>query len=144
MDNRKRHQILFGVSCDERDFMNTRKVFLSVLFVLLCFVRASSAQSTPRLTLSSVRIPHHGHVEVQGTGFTPKQNASSHLRRPNGTEFPVLPIRTDDRGEFTHDIDTLILGAGTYEVWVVDDSSKASSNLVRFEVTLEQPSSRKP
>jgi hypothetical protein len=46
---------------------------------------------------------------------------------------------TDDRGEFTHDIDTLLLSPGTHEVWVVDDHSKVSSNVARFEVTLAQP-----
>jgi hypothetical protein len=123
-------------------FMNTWKFFLLISFASLCFVTGSCAQRTPKLTLSADRIQHHGHVGVQGTGFTPKQNVTSHLRRPDGTEFPVLPILTDDRGEFTHDIDTLLLSPGIHEVWVVDDSSKTSSNVARFEVTLEQPPAR--
>jgi hypothetical protein len=123
--------------------MKTRKVLSSLLLLItLGDVAASCAQSTPKLTLSTERVLHHGHVGVLGTGFTPKRNVSSHLRRPDGTEFPVLPILTDDRGEFTHDIDTMVLGAGTFELWVVDDSSGASSNRVRFEVTLELPNSR--
>ena len=77
---------------------------------------------------------------MKGTGFTPKQNVSSHLRRPDGTEFPVLPMLTDDRGELTHDIDTLLLSPGVHEVWVVDDTAKTSSNTARFEVTLDAPS----
>ncbi|PYS27453.1 MAG: hypothetical protein DMG11_16370 [Acidobacteria bacterium] len=117
--------------------MNLRKAFLPFLFVSFCFVTASCAQSTPKLTLSTPRIQHHGHVGMQGTGFTPKHNVTSHLRRPDGTEFPVLPILTDDHGAFTHDIDTLLLSPGTHEVWVVDDTSKVSSNVARFEVTLE-------
>jgi hypothetical protein len=76
-------------------------------------------------------------VEVRGTGFTPKRNISSHLKRPDGTEFPVLLLLTDDRGEFFHNIDTLLLRRGVYELWVVDDTSRAVSNRVRFEVTLE-------
>ncbi len=122
--------------------MTVRSVFLVVFFVSLCVVKTSFAQINPRLNLSSVRIPHREHVEVHGTGFTPKQNVSSHLRRPDGSEFPVLPILTNDRGEFEHDIDTLILGTGTYEIWAVDDHSKTTSNLVRFEVTLAQASTR--
>ena len=122
--------------------MNTPKFFLLALVVSLFFVIASCAQNAPKLTLSATRIPYHGHVGVKGTGFTAKQNVSSHLRRPDGSEFPVLPILTDDRGEFTHDIDTLLLEKGTYEVWVLDDSSKTTSSVVRFEVTGEQPSTR--
>ena len=34
----------------------------------------------------AARIQHHGHVGMQGTGFTPRHNVSSHLRRPDGTE----------------------------------------------------------
>ena len=48
-------------------------------------------------------------------------------------------MMTNDRGEFSHDIDTLLLAPGTHEVWVIDERSKASSNIVRFEVTLETP-----
>ena len=118
-----------------------RPGILISLFLLTasCYVAASCAQTPPKITLSTERVLHHGHVGVQGAGFTPKHNVSSHLRRPNGTEFPVLPILTDDRGEFTHDIDTLVLGAGVFELWVVDDGTNLSSNMVRFEVTLERP-----
>src|SRR5438552_15520570 len=113
--------------------MNTLKVLL-----LAFFFTTSFAQSNPSVTVSPLKVQHLGHVEMRGTGFTPKSNVYSHLRRPDGTEFPVLPMMTNDRGEFTHDIDTLILSAGTYEVWVVDESAKTSSNVALFEVTLEQ------
>ena len=116
--------------------MEIRKVLLLVLIASFWFVPASCAQTNPTLTLSTESIPHHGHVFVYGTGFTSKHNVSSHLRRPDGTEFPVLPMLTDGQGKFSHDIDTLLLGAGTFEVWVVDDGSGVTSNLVRFEVTL--------
>jgi hypothetical protein len=76
-------------------------------------------------------------VEMSGTGFTAKRNVSSHLRRPDGSEFPVLPLLTNDRGEFVHDIDTLLLAPGPHEVWVVDDASNVTSNVAHFEVTLE-------
>ena len=105
---------------------------------LLLLLTLLFLQSAPRLTVSTTRVSHPGHLEMRGAGFTPKGNVSSHLKRPDGTEFPVLPIMTDDRGEFSHDIDTLLLYEGTHELWVVDDTSKVSSNVVRFEVTLEQ------
>jgi len=108
-------------------------------FVLVLFLTTSLAQSNPKVAVSPVKVQHPGHVDVHGTGFTPKGNVSSHLRRPDGTEFPVLPMLTNDRGELTHDIDTLLLSPGTHEVWIVDDSSRVASNVARFEVTLEQP-----
>src|SRR6059058_2831760 len=107
-------------------------------FFLLCFLLTNSlAQNKPRVTVSPTKVQHTGHVGMHGAGFTPKANVYSHLRRPDGTEFPVLPMMTDDRGEITHDIDTLLLSIGTHEVWVVDEKSKTSSNIARFEVTLE-------
>ena len=66
----------------------------------------------PHIRISSERIPRHWKLEVHGTGFTPTHNISSHLRRSDGSEFPVLPILTDTRGEFTHTIDTMILELG--------------------------------
>src|SRR5713101_5227148 len=114
--------------------MNTLKFLL-----LAFFFTTSLAQNNPRVTVSPTRIQHPGHVDMHGTGFTPKANVYSHLRRPDGTEFPVLPMMTNDRGEFSHDIDTLLLSPGTHEVWVVDEHSKATSNVARFEVTLDPP-----
>ena len=93
----------------------------------------------PQVRLSSEQVPRHGHVEVRGAGFTPQQNVSSHLRRSDGSDFPVLPIMTDGRGEFTHTIDTMVLELGPHELWVVDDQSGRTSNRVRFEVTLDYP-----
>ena len=119
--------------------MKIRKYFLILLLVSLYFVTTSSAQKTPKLTVSPLRVLHQGRVEMHGTGFTQKAIVSSHLRRPDGTEFSVLRMLTDDHGEFFHYIDASLLSPGPHEVWVVDNSSKATSNLVRFEVILEQP-----
>ena len=118
--------------------MNTQRFFLLASFVSLFLATAACTQINPKVTLSAPRVRHSGHIEMQGTGFTPKANVYSHLRRPDGTEFPVLPMMTNDRGEFTHDIDTLLLSPGTHEVWVEDGNSKTTSNVARFEVTNEQ------
>jgi len=107
--------------------------------ILLLLVVASCAQTAnPKITLTKERIYRSDHTEMKGTGFTPNSNVYSHLRRPDGTEFPVLPMRTDDRGEFTHDIDSLLLSPGMHELWVEDEKSKKTSNVARFEVTSEQ------
>jgi hypothetical protein len=118
--------------------MNTRKTFLVASLVCVLFATGSCAQTKPTVTLSPLRVFHSGHVEMKGTGFTKNANVYSHLRRPDGSEFPVLPMMTNDRGEFTHDIDTLLLSPGVHEVWVEDGKSKTTSNIVRFEVTNEQ------
>ena len=74
---------------------------------------------------------------MKGTGFTPKTDVRSHLKRPNGTEFPVLHIITDDKGEFTHDIKTLEMQIGIHEVWV-EESTGSSSNVAKFEVVADE------
>ena len=111
-----------------------RKTACAVVVLLLSLITASSAV-TPKVTLSTTRIATPGHVTLRGSGFTPKANITSHLRRPDGAEYPVLPLFTNDKGEFTHDIDTLVFTLGVHELWVVDDISKAASNKVQFEVT---------
>ena len=73
---------------------------------------------------------------MKGTGFTPKASIISYMKRPDGTEFPGLRILTNDRGEFTHNIETLTLLLGTHEVWVID--RKGTSNVARFEVAEEK------
>ena len=94
------------------------------------------AQTSPKVSVSPPKILHHGHVEVRGSGFTPKTNVISHLRRPDGTEFPVLQMYTNDRGEFVHDIDTVVMMPGVHEVWVEDPKTNTTSNIAKFEVTM--------
>ena len=118
--------------------MNTRRAFLVASLVCVLLATVSCAQTKATITLSPLRVFHSGHVEMKGTGFTKNANVYSHLRRPDGTEFPILPMMTNDRGEFTHDIDTLLLSPGVHEVWVEDDKSRTTSNVVRFEVTTQQ------
>src|SRR5688572_29747313 len=103
--------------------MSFRKKFAKSLLLLsfaaMFVMTASCSQTAPQITLSGSRIPAKGQVDVHGVGFTPNGDVMSHLRRPNGTEFPVLPMVTDNRGEFFHNIDTLLLDTGTHELWVV-------------------------
>ena len=111
-----------------------RKLLLAIS-ILTILAGASSAAVTPKVTLSTTHVATPNHVIVQGTGFTPRANISSHLVRPDGAEYPVLPLLTDAKGEFKHDIDTLVLTLGVHELWVIDDTSKVTSNKVKFEVT---------
>jgi hypothetical protein len=98
---------------------------------------AACAAPTPEVSVATDRIARHRPLEIRGEGFTPGANVSSHLRRSDGSEFPVLPILTDSEGAFTHTIDTVILELGTHEWWVVDDTTGRTSNTVRFDVTFD-------
>ena len=75
---------------------------------------------------------------MHGTGFTPSADVVSHLKRPDGTEFPTLNMFTNDKGEFEHDIESFLLQIGTHEVWVIDSTTKVSSNVAKFETTRDQ------
>lgn len=132
--------------------MKSRRLFLAALvlnslLLMACAPNPGSAaepqdpppanRKTPRIVLNLERVPASGRVEVRGTGFTPSADVRSHLKRPNGVEFPVLPIYTDEKGEFFHEIDTALFLVGTHEVWVID-SSGVSSNVATFESTRDQ------
>jgi len=97
------------------------------------------AQAAPTVVLSGTRIPAKGYVDVKGSGFTPMADLVSHLKKPDGTEFPFLPMLSDKKGEITHQIDTLLLMQGTHELWIVDTKTGVSSNVAKFEVTPDQP-----
>ena len=75
---------------------------------------------------------------MKGSGFTPKTELISHLKKPTGSEYPLLPMLSDDKGEITHEIDTLLLAIGTHELWIVDTKTGASSNIAEFEVMADQ------
>ncbi len=119
--------------------MLLRRFPLALLVLTAALLAASCSRAEPRITISMEKVPRQWMVDVQGAGFTPTRNVSSHLRRADGSEFPVLPILTDGDGTFTHTIDTMILELGTHELWVVDDASGKTSNRVTFEVTFDYP-----
>jgi hypothetical protein len=70
---------------------------------------------------------------MTGSGFTPRASLVSHLKRPDGTEFPGLRVMTDEKGEFAQKINTYDFQAGTHQVWVIDRDG-VSSNTATFEV----------
>jgi hypothetical protein len=112
-------------------------------FLLTLLVAAygctNTAPAKPTIKLSGSRIPANGDVHLSGEGFTPKSDVYSHLKRPDGTEFPVITMLTDDKGQFTHLIETWLLQLGTHEVWVIDQKTGVTSNVATFEVTHDQP-----
>jgi hypothetical protein len=71
---------------------------------------------------------------VTGTGFAPDRAVISHLIRPDKTEYNPLRLRTNAAGELVHKIDTVMLDIGTFETWVEDEGSRATSNRIQFTV----------
>ena len=88
----------------------------------------------PQVKLSANRVKSGDLVFLTGTGFTPNRTAMAHLQRPDGSEYNPLRLRTNDRGEFTHRIDTIMLDTGTFDVWVEDEASNSTSNRMHFTV----------
>jgi len=133
--------LLFGlclVACAKTDTTTANESSASTT------TAAPGGQIKPTITLSRERIPQDGWTKMFGKGFTPKANVQSHLKRPDGTEFREIPILTDAKGEFTHDIDSLLLLKGVHEVWVFDSTTGITSNVARFETTAEQGSKERP
>jgi hypothetical protein len=115
--------------------MHIRKSILVSLLVCAPALAGILQNAAPTVTLSPNRILRGGIVQMKGAGFTPKAGIISHLRRPDGSEFPTLPMMSNDRGEIAHEIETYILEPGVYEVWVEDKTAKKTSTPVRLEVT---------
>lgn len=120
---------------------NLKALLASVLCVFLGTVLF--AQTAPKITVSPAKVLHLTHVEMRGTGFSPKSDVLSHLRRPDGTEFRILQMYTNDKGEIEHDIDTVVMTPGVYELWVEDVKTNKTSNVARFELTMNSEDLKK-
>jgi len=94
----------------------------------------ATLQNKPQIRVSANQVKSGDLVFVMGSGFTPDRSAMSHLRRPDGSEYNPLRLRTNDRGEFSHKIDTTMLDTGRFEIWVEDEASKVLSNRMQFTV----------
>jgi hypothetical protein len=113
----------------------SRRALYGILTTAVLAIACTDAG--PRISIPTDRVPRFTPLEFQGTGFTPNRNVSSHLVRSDGSEFPVLPLLTDEDGAFTHTIDTMILELGFHELWVVDDATGKASNRLRFDITFD-------
>lgn len=139
---RKESNLSCAFSVFKKVMKKNRFVFLFVfLFSLLAVACGEKPQATapapqgPRITIEPYRLPQSGVTRLHGTGFTPLSDVVSHLKRPDGTEFPTLNFYTDAKGEFDHDIESFLLAIGTHEVWVIDTKTGVSSNVAKFETT---------
>lgn len=91
-------------------------------------------QAKPEITLSAARVRSGDLVFVMGAGFTPNGTVMAHLQRPDRTEYNPLRLRTNERGEFSHRIDTTMLDIGAFQLWVEDEASNEVSNRAQFTV----------
>ena len=101
-----------------------RSVVLVVSF--LCSA-VSPALAAPVLTFSVAQIYHGDIVQVRGTGFTPNGQVTSHLIRPDGTEYPEMPLKADAKGGVTHEITIVPNTFGTYELQIEDLATRTSA-----------------
>ena len=101
----------------------------------LFIVMMLAVQAKPELSISADRVKSGDSLFVTGKGFTPSKSVLSHLKRPDETEYNPLRIRTNDKGEFVHRIDSTMLELGAYEMWVEDEGTHVLSNRIRFTVT---------
>jgi hypothetical protein len=91
-------------------------------------------QQPPQVAAVPARVRSGEQVMLTGTGFTPNRSAMSHLLKPDGTEYNPLRVRINERGEFSHKIDTVMLDLGAFEAWAEDETTKVISNRTRFAV----------
>lgn len=110
-----------------------RSLFRALLVLVLLFALAYGQQK-PELIVSPTHVKVGDPLLLTGTGFTPDRSVMSHLRRPDGSEYNPLRFRTDERGGFSHKIDSVMLDLGTFEVWAEDEATKVLSNRAQFRV----------
>ena len=96
--------------------------------------KLSTSIGTPQVSVSPSSGAAGTQFSYQGSGFTGNYGVTSHLRRPDGTEFPTLQMATNASGQFTGTINSTGFAAGTYQVWAVDNNTGISSNVASFTV----------
>lgn len=106
----------------------------SLPVALLLIAALLYGQTKPQITVSPTRVKSGEVVLLTGTGFTPNRFVMSHLQRPDGSEYNPLRFRINERGEFVHKIDTVMLDIGTFEVWAEDETSKVVTSRIKFTV----------
>jgi len=102
--------------------------------ILLALCLIAWAQQKLTIKADRTRLKVSEVLYVTGTGFTPNGAVISHLIRPDKTEYNPLRLRAGATGEIVHKIDTVMLDVGTFEMWVEDEASKATSNRIEFTV----------
>ena len=100
------------------------------------------SQITPHVSVSPAGGPAGTQFSVRYTGFTPNSTLTSHLQKPDGSEFRTLTLSTNNQGDYVSNpwlitSDTFV--PGTYTLWGVDDTTGISSGRTSFVITLSPP-----
>ena len=114
--------------------MNHVHLYVLAGLLAVALLAVVYAQKKPEVSVAPNRAKVGESVLLTGSGFTPNRSAMSHLLRPDGSEYNPLRFRINERGEFVHKIDTVMLDIGTFEVWAEDEASKVLSNRIKFVV----------
>jgi hypothetical protein len=99
------------------------RIFVVLGFLL--FAAVPPLDAAPAITLSPLVITEGQMVSVRAAGFAPGGHIKAHLARPDGTEYPEMQFTADARGELTHIITVILIQTGTYELQMIDLTSKA-------------------
>ena len=110
------------------------RYLIRALWVSLFLFTLVYGQQKPAISVSPSRVKVGDPVMLTGTGFTPSRSVMSHLRKPDGSEYNPQRFRTDERGEFSHKIDSVMMDVGTFELWAEDEATKVVSNRTQFRV----------
>jgi len=112
----------------------TGAFILRVLPILLALCPLTGAQQKLSINADHSKVRSGEILYVNGSGFTPGRAVISHLIRPDKTEYNPLRLRANAAGEVVHKVDTVMLDIGTFEMWMEDEDSKATSNRIQFTV----------
>ena len=102
-----------------------RRVLLLAVFGTVVSSLPGLAEGAPKVTLSPRVIKEGQTVTVSAAGFTPNGHVLAHLARPDGSEYPEMQFIADARGNVSHVIRIILIQIGTYELQMVDLTSKA-------------------
>ena len=122
-----------------------RRVLLLAVFGTVVSSLPGLAEGAPKVTLSPRVIKEGQTVTVSAAGFTPNGHVLAHLARPDGSEYPEMQFIADARGNVSHVIRIILIQIGTYELQMVDLTSKAvgSSRFMVVEGTPPAPGTPK-
>jgi hypothetical protein len=116
------------------DAHRTGLTLLRTATLLLALCPLTWAQQKMVIKADRSRVKSGDILYVTGAGFTPNRAVVSHLSRPDKTEYNPLRLRANAAGELVHKIDTVMLDVGTFEMWIEDEASMATSNRIQFTV----------
>jgi hypothetical protein len=88
----------------------------------------------PQATVSPAAGPVGTRFVLTWTGFTSNATLTSHLTRPDGSEFPTRQFPTDGAGAGRAVVDSRTFSPGTYGHWAVDDSTGQRTPPITFRV----------